>query len=218
VQYWAGAALLLESAHAESAQFEDRKAAARVTLWGRVFQRLLLAVYRQRIVVLLFLLIAASAATYYLWLERSNLPTEAAAAGTAPVEVTVQDLQGTINNATLTLKEKNGSRRISMAVGTSEALAIAKDRGNTQIPPDQQPQAYSLMRDAIQQMGGRVDRVVVNDATQNQYLAQIVVSSGGDTKVIKARPGDAIALALQSGAPIYVEDKVLERFGTKGSG
>jgi uncharacterized protein len=210
--------LLLESAHAESAQFEHRKAAARVTLWGRVLQRLLLAVYRQRIVVLLFLLIAACAGTYFLWLDRTNLPTEAAAAGTAPVEVTVQDLQGTINNATLTLKEKNGSRRISMAVGTSEALAIAKDRGNTQIPPDQQPQAYSLMRDAIQQMGGRVDRVVVNDATQSQYLAQIVVSSGGDTKVIKARPGDAIALALQTGAPIYVEDKVLERFGTKGSG
>jgi bifunctional DNase/RNase len=211
--------LLLESAHAEIAQFEHRKAAARVTLWGRVFKRLLLAVYRQRVVLLIFLVIAAVAGGYYVWLDRTNLPTEAAAAGTAPVEVTVQDLQGTINNATLTLQEKSGNhRRISMAVGTSEALAIAKDRGNTQIPPDQQPQAYSLMRDAIQQMGGRVDRVIVNDATQNQYLAQIVLSNGGDTKVIKARPGDAIALALQSGAPIYVEDKVLDRFGTKGSG
>ncbi|MBV9169901.1 MAG: bifunctional nuclease family protein [Chloroflexi bacterium] len=190
-----------------------------MTLWGRVIHRLLYAVYRQRVVVLLFLLIAVSAGAYYLWLDKSNLPTEAAAAGTAPVEVTVQDLQGTINNATLTLQEKSGNhRRISMAVGTSEALAIAKDRGNTQIPPDQQPQAYSLMRDAIQQMGGRIDRVIVNDATQNQYLAQIVLSNGGDTRVIKARPGDAIALALQSGAPIYVEDKVLERFGSKGSG
>jgi bifunctional DNase/RNase len=105
-----------------------------------------------------------------------------------------------------------------MAVGSTEALAIAQQRGNTQIPPDQQPQAYSLMRDAIQQMGGRVDRVIVNDATQNQYLAQIVVDSSGDTKVIKARPGDAVALALQAKAPIYVEDKVLDRFGTKGSG
>lgn len=191
-----------------------------MTLWGRVIQRLLLAVYRQRIVVLLFLLIAISAGTYWVWLARTNLPTEAAAAGTAPIEVTVSDLQGTINNATLTLKEKNGSRRISMAVGSSEALAIAHERGNTQIPPDQQPQAYMLMRDTIQQMGGRVDRVIVNDATQREYLAQIVVSnsSSGDTKVIKARPGDAIALALQSGAPIFVEDKVLERFGTKGSG
>src|SRR5205809_4177623 len=162
-----------------------------MAIWGRIFQRLLLSLFRQRIPLLLVLLISATAGTYYLWLERTNLPNEAAAAGTAPVEVTVTDLQGSISNATLTLKEKNGSRRISMAVGTTEALAIARQRGSTQIPPDQQPQAYGLMRDTIQQMGGRVDRVVVNDATQREYLAQVVVSNNGDVKVVKARPGDA---------------------------
>ena len=190
-----------------------------MALWGRVFQRLLYALHRQRIAILFILVVTAAASTYYLWLGHTNLPDQAAAAGTAPIEVTVQDLQGTVNNATLTLKEKNGNRRISMAVGSTEALAIAQKRGAAQIPPDQQPQAYGLMRDAIQQMGGRIDRVVVNDATQSQYLAQIVLDNpGGDIKVIKARPGDAVALALQAGAPIYVEDKVLDRFGTKGSG
>jgi bifunctional DNase/RNase len=206
---------LLESA---AERKEQRKATARVALWGRVFQRLLYALNRQRIPVLLIVLICAAAGTYSLWLSHTNLPNEAAAAGTAPVEVTVQDLQGTLNNATLTLKEKNGNRRISMAVGSTEALAIARQRGNSQIPPDQQPQAYDLMRDTIQQLGARVDRVIVNDATQREYLAQVVVSNGGDVKVIKARPGDAVALALKSGAPIYVEDKVLDRFGSKGSG
>ena len=135
-----------------------------MAIWGRVFRRLLLAIYRQRIPLLLVLLISASAGTYYVWLNQTNLPNQAAAAGTAPVEVTVQDLQGSVNNATLTLKEKNGQRRISMAVGSTEALAIAQQRGSTTIPPDQQPQAYNLLRDAIQQMGGRIDRVIVNDA------------------------------------------------------
>jgi bifunctional DNase/RNase len=189
-----------------------------VALWGRVFQRLLYALYRQRIPLLVLLLIGISAGTYYLWLGQTNLPNEAAAAGTQPVEVTVTDLQGAANNATLTLKEKNGNRRISMAVGLTEALAIAQKRGQTQIPPDQQPQAYGLMRDTIQQMGGRIDRVLVNDATQREYLAQIVVSDGAqDVKVIKARPGDAVALALQTGAPIFVENQVLDRYGAKGS-
>jgi bifunctional DNase/RNase len=186
-------------------------------IWGRVFRRLFLALYKQRIPLLLVMLISATAGTYYLWLGHTNLPNEAAAAGTAPVEVTVTDLQGTVNNATLTLKEKNGSRRISMAVGSTEALAIAQQRGST-IPADQQPQAYVLMRDTIQQLGGRIDRVVVNDATQREYLAQVVVSNNGDVKVIKARPGDAIALALKSGAPIFVENQVLDKFGSKGSG
>lgn len=185
-----------------------------MAIWGRVLQRLLLALYRQRIPLLLVILISASVGTYYLWLGHTNLPNEAEAAGTAPVEVTVTDLQGTVNNATLTLKEKNGSRRISMAVGSTEALAIAQQRGST-IPPDQQPQAYNLLRDTIQQLGGRIDRVVVNDATQREYLAQVVVSNNGDVKVIKARPGDAIALALKSGAPIFVESQVLDKFGTK---
>ena len=189
-------------------------------VWGRVLQRLLYALYRQRIPLLIVLLIVAGTGTYYLWLNQTNLPTEATAAGTQPVEVTVSDLQGSANAATLTLKEKNGRRQISMAVGLTEALAIAQKRGQTQIPPDQQPQAYTLMRDTITQMGGRIDRVLVNDATQSQYLAQIVVSdsSSGDVKVIKARPGDAIALALQAGAPIFVENQVLDRFGTKSSG
>src|SRR5256714_10724767 len=137
--------------------------------------------------LLLVLLISAGAGTYFLWLNQTNLPNQAAAAGTAPVEVTVTDLQGTVNNATLTLKEKNGQRRISMAVGTTEALAIAQQRGSTQIPPDQQPQAYNLMRDTIQQMGGRVDLVVVNDATQREHLAQVVVANNGHARVVKAR-------------------------------
>jgi bifunctional DNase/RNase len=189
-----------------------------VVLWSRVFQRLLLALYRQRVPLLLVLLIVLSAGGYYAWLARTNLPAEAAAAGTAPVEVTVTDLQGTIQNATLTLKEKNGQRRISMAVGSTEALAIARQRGSTQIPPDQNPQAYDLMKDAITQMGGRIDRVIVNDANTREYLAQVVVSSNGESRVVKARPGDAVALALKAGAPIFVEDKVLDKFGTRGSG
>src|SRR6516165_5388877 len=60
---------------------KKRKAAARVALWGRVFQRLLYALYRQRIVLLLVLVIVASAGTYYVWLNQTNLPTVAAAAG-----------------------------------------------------------------------------------------------------------------------------------------
>src|SRR5437667_10611826 len=143
-----------------------------MAIWGRIFQRLLLSLYRQRIPLLLLLLISASVGTYYLWLGHTNLPNEAAAAGTAPVEVTVTDLQGTVNSATLTLKEKNGSRRISMAVGSTEALAIAPQRGSTTIPADQQPQADILMRDTLPQLGGRGDRVVVKDGPHKEHLCR----------------------------------------------
>jgi bifunctional DNase/RNase len=191
-----------------------------VLIVSRILRRLLYALHRQRLTVAVIVLILLGIGGYAAWTNvTSSITNEAAAAGTAPIEVTVQDLQGTVQSATLTLKEKNGQRRISMAVGSTEALAIARQRGSTQIPPDQQPQAYDLLRDTIQEMGGRVDRVIVNDATQREYLAQVVLSSvAGEVRVIRARPGDAIALALKSNAPIFVEDRVLERFGSKGSG
>jgi bifunctional DNase/RNase len=194
-----------------------------VTILSRVFQRLLYALYRQRIPVLLIVLISVVAGTYYLWLGRTNLPNEAAAAGSAPVEVSVQDLQGQVTQqgilrGTLTLKEKNGNRRIAMAIGSTETLAIARQRGNTQIAPDQQPQAYDLLRDTISQLGGRIDRVIVNDVTRDEFLAVVVVSNNGEARIVKARPGDAVALALKAGAPIFVEDKVLDRAGSRSSG
>jgi hypothetical protein len=74
------------------------------------------------------------------------------------------------------------------------------------------------MKDTISQLGGRIDRVIVNDVTPSEYLAVIVVSNNGETRIVKARPGDAIALALKAGAPIFVEDKVLDKAGTRGSG
>ncbi len=172
----------------------------------------------------MILLIAVTVGTYYLWLGRTNLPNEAAAAGTAPVEVSVQDLQPQlagqgILRGTLTLKEKNGNRRIAMGIGTAETLAIARQRGMTgQLAAEQQPQAYDLLNQTITQLGGRVDRVIVNDVTNTEYLAVVVVSSNGESRVIKARPGDAIALALKAGAPIFVEDRVLDKAGTRGSG
>ena len=72
--------------------------------------------------------------------------------------------------------------------------------------------AYELMREAIQEMGGRIDRVVVNDANQREYLAQVVVSGSGDVKVIRARPGDANP---QIG-PAIREPKLVSEAGSKG--
>ena len=142
---------------------------------------------------------APARAPYYLWLNHTNLPTKPPPRGPRPSKSRSPTCRVTVNNATLTLKEKNGSRRISMAVGSTEALAIAQ-----QARPDAdsaRPATPGVRFDCTRPFS-RWAAVsiasVVNDATQREYLAQIVVpKQGGDVKVIKARPGDAIALALQ---------------------
>ncbi len=177
-------------------------------VWRRVFQRLLYALYRKRATILVLLVLGVGGGSYLLW--RNSVATEAAAAGVLPVEVAIQDFQPRSNGtATLTLKEKGGQRRIAMDVTGVEVLVIAREQGyRTQIEP---PRSYDLLRDVIQQLGGRLDRVVINDASDTEYFAQLVVSAAGEPRVIQARPSDAVALALRAGAPIFVEDRVLGR-------
>lgn len=191
----------------------------------RVVQRLLLALFKQRVTLLLLLVLGVGTAEYFTW--RNGQVAEASASGLFPVEVSVLPIQmrdeGQNVVFTLTLKEMNGSRRISMNVNGSEALAIAREKGiartgGAPFKPTDGPQAYDLMRNAISQIGGRVDRIIVNDADQRGYFAQVIVSNNGEPKPVSARPGDATALALRVGAPIFVEDRVLEQFGTKSAG
>jgi bifunctional DNase/RNase len=72
------------------------------------------------------------------------------------------------------------------------------------------PMTHVLLKNAIERLGGRVDRILVDDLWQDTYYAKISVSTATGTIDIDARPSDALALALRAGAPIYMADSVLE--------
>jgi len=59
-----------------------------------------------------------------------------------------------------------------------------------------------------------LERVVINDLRDNTYFAQLHLRQenelGTKLAVIDARPSDCIALAVEKGAPIFVERRVLE--------
>jgi uncharacterized protein len=185
-------------------------------MYRRVFQRLLLALSKRRVPLLLAAVITLSGGTYVLW--RGNSTAQVNASGVIPIEVSVQSIQQQGANLTVTLKEKGGPRRIAMVVGIAEARVIAAKAGQ-RIEGDQ-PATYDLIRDVVQQMGGRVERVMVNSADARTYRAEVFVTSGPDAlpHAVTARPSDAVALAMSAGAPIYVDDKVLEQFGVRGNG
>jgi bifunctional DNase/RNase len=157
-------------------------------------------------------LIALVASIYVM--VRSQATSAIAVSGTDPIEVVVHPVDVQTNadgsaTATLLLQEKSGDRRIRMNLDLTEALSIARDRGPRLA--GQAPEAYELTSKSIQSMGGRVERVIVNDADQNSYHAQIVLSNSTATPIVMdARPGDAIALAVRAGAPVYVENRVLD--------
>ena len=111
------------------------------------------------------------------------------------------------NSPVLVLAELEGSRRLPIWIGFSEARSIASALENQWQP---RPNTHDLAKRLIDQLEGRVERVVVTRLTEEIYYALIVVNDQGRIVEIDARPSDAIAIGLRYEAPLFVREAVFE--------
>jgi len=109
------------------------------------------------------------------------------------------------------LRDKDGQRVLPIWVGIFEANAIALQIENIATP---RPMTHDLLRNVIQDLRASVQKVVVCDLQENTFYALIYLAIDGGTMAIDARPSDAIALALRTRAPIFVEDRVIDNAKT----
>jgi bifunctional DNase/RNase len=108
------------------------------------------------------------------------------------------------------LKETNGNRNFPIVIGIAEAAAI--DR-RLKKRPTPRPPTHELLASVIEQMGGKVERVVINDMRDRTFFALLHIRQGEKVIQIDSRPSDAIALGIGHDVPIFVEEKVLETVG-----
>jgi uncharacterized protein len=108
------------------------------------------------------------------------------------------------------LREKDADRHLPIWIGPAEADAIAVRLQDVSVA---RPLTHDLLRNTIEQLGGRVAYIVVNDLVNDTFFARIVLDVKGETMEIDARPSDAIALAVRVEAPIFAEEIVLDRAG-----
>jgi bifunctional DNase/RNase len=113
------------------------------------------------------------------------------------------------------LREIQGDRHLPIWIGEFEAHAIAMELQGNASP---RPLPYDLMRSMIAELNGSIERVVVNDLSQDVFYARVVVDIAGRTIEIDSRPSDAIALAVRARCPILVDDLVMERAGVSMDG
>jgi uncharacterized protein len=104
------------------------------------------------------------------------------------------------------LKEVDGEREFSIVIGNSEALAI--DRRLKGIPTPR-PMTHDLLASAIEQLGGTVDRIEINNLENHTFFAKIHIRQDGQMLEIDSRPSDAIALGVATSVPIFVAEHVL---------
>jgi uncharacterized protein len=129
------------------------------------------------------------------------------------IEMTIKGLMvDPINNTPIViLRDKEGERVLPIWVGMFEANAIALQIENQSTP---RPMTHDLLRNVIHDLQARVEKIVVSDLQDNTFFALIYLAVKGETVAIDARPSDAIALALRTAAPIFVEDAVIDHAKT----
>ena len=105
------------------------------------------------------------------------------------------------------LREKDGERNFPILIGTSEAMAIDRRLKRIQTP---RPMTHDLLADVIEAMGGRLDKIVINDIHEHTFIAALHITQGKQEVVVDARPSDAIALGVAFDTPILVSEHVLK--------
>jgi bifunctional DNase/RNase len=125
------------------------------------------------------------------------------------IEMTIKGLMvdPITNMPIIILRDEEGQRVLPIWVGIFEANAIALQIENIATP---RPMTHDLLRNVIHDLKAAVQKVVVCDLKENTFYALIYVTVGGESVAIDARPSDAIALALRTRAPIFVEESVID--------
>jgi len=111
------------------------------------------------------------------------------------------------NMPIIILKDLLSDKALPIWVGYFEANAIALEIEKINTP---RPMTHDLLSNMISSLHAKVKHVLINDLKDNTFFAVISVTQNGSDITIDSRPSDAIALALRTKSPIFVEEKVIE--------
>jgi hypothetical protein len=112
------------------------------------------------------------------------------------------------NMPVVILRDDAEKNLLPIWVGIFEANAIALQMEGVTTP---RPMTHDLLKSVIEKVEGGVVRIVINALEENTFYAQIHLRVANRELLVDSRPSDAIALALRTNAPVYVEEEVLEK-------
>src|SRR5512135_3346777 len=104
------------------------------------------------------------------------------------------------------LKDVSGDAVLPIWVGVYEANAIALEIEKITTP---RPMTHDLIKNVLKGLNCTVNKVVVNQLKDDTFYAIIWLEKEGRLISIDSRPSDALALALRTDSPIFVEEDVI---------
>lgn len=106
------------------------------------------------------------------------------------------------------LKDLDETFAMPIWIGVAEAAAIATELHNVSMP---RPMTHDLLKNILQELGVKLERIVIYDLADNTFFANLHLKTPDRQLVIDARPSDSLALALRTGATVWVARKVLDK-------
>jgi uncharacterized protein len=112
------------------------------------------------------------------------------------------------------LRERHGPRSFPIVIGYNEVEEINRKLCGVEPP---RPLTHDLVGRILLSLGHRLHRVIISELRESTFYATLVLvprdkgkASEGSERNVDCRPSDAIALAVQTGAPILVARDVFE--------
>jgi len=112
------------------------------------------------------------------------------------------------NTPIIILKMEDDERVVPIWIGLLEATSIASVLQNIELD---RPMTHDLFKNLLDRLDIHVAKIEVCDLKENTFYARIHFVSDGKSFSMDSRPSDAIAIALRFQAPIYIDDKVVEK-------
>lgn len=106
------------------------------------------------------------------------------------------------------LKDMEEKNSLPVWIGVLEASAIASELEQIQFS---RPMTHDLLKEVLKNIKVTVTRIEVVDLRENVYYATIHMAAENSSFILDARPSDAIALALRTRSPIFVDSRVLDK-------
>jgi RNA polymerase sigma factor (sigma-70 family) len=128
------------------------------------------------------------------------------------VKVSIADVvvQVKTQHRIVVLKDAENQRALPIWIGPFEADTIALTLRNTRVS---RPMTYTFVANILTATGAQLEEVRIEILKDDTFYAIAKLRNGDNVQEIDARPSDALALALQTGSPIYVAEEVMEQAG-----
>ena len=131
------------------------------------------------------------------------------------IEMTIKGLMidPISNMPIIILRDPKTSAVLPIWVGIFEANAIALQIEKIATP---RPMTHDLLKNILTGMQASVEKIVITELKDNTFYALVYLRHGDRRLSIDSRPSDAIALALRTESPIFVESEVIEKAKNAG--